>query len=297
VKKQYEEQVAIFHEIGLLEFFPEAEAMGIVGIDGREFPIPEREQIQAYLRENKDIFEEKAKQGFTELSMTPFALPLDYFIDLLTKRLLAHKDNLLATKEKPSDPDEKLELNVKEPLWVSDEWPGSDVSGNCKYYPKSFDKENHQGKTKQEVLDEQIEKKDLFAGWKVQLNEASKNIPREGKGKTVGGRKQLEADWMPRQYLDILQTDPQYRNEQGKTFEDWIIEFITYLEKTSQVMDDYDGKGSACYLIGSYLDSSGVLGGVRWNRDYQRVGLGSYDPGYQFSYHGLRSAAGLGEGM
>jgi hypothetical protein len=70
VKKQYEEQVAIFHEVGLLEFFPEKQAMGIVGIDGREYPIPEIKQVQDYLRENKKKYEEKVKQGFTELSMT-----------------------------------------------------------------------------------------------------------------------------------------------------------------------------------------------------------------------------------
>ncbi|MFA6486704.1 MAG: hypothetical protein WCT40_05085, partial [Candidatus Magasanikbacteria bacterium] len=75
----------------------------------------------------------------------------------------------------------------------------------------------------------------------------------------------------------------------------WITKFIIHLEKTNQVIDDYQGKGSACYLPGSFNSASRGLGYGRWYRDIRQAGLLRYDPRNRYSDDGLSSAVGVGE--
>ncbi|MFH0779636.1 MAG: hypothetical protein V1928_02130, partial [Parcubacteria group bacterium] len=207
-EKDYNDQVKILNSLNLLEILPNVGEMGIVGIDGKEYPIPTKEAIIAEIMKDREKYETKIKQGFAQIQLTPFASPLEKLTMILEKSILKHKqeNKLFATKENPSDPDEELPLNEKEPLFVWENWidpnaaqgmRGADVTGKCVYYPDKFDKEKHGGKKKQEILDEQAKDKDPFAGWNVILIEKNPNIPREGKGKTVGGRKQIEANQTP----------------------------------------------------------------------------------------------------
>ncbi|MFH0779908.1 MAG: hypothetical protein V1928_03570, partial [Parcubacteria group bacterium] len=143
--------------------------------------------------------------------------------------------------------------------------------------------------------DEQAKDKDPFAGWNVILIEKNPNIPREGKGKTVGGRKQIEANQTPEQYLKLLQTAKQYANEQGLTLEDWLTQFLVYLEKTNQVIDDYAGKGSACYLLASFNKIARALGCGYWCQYKNQAGLRGSNPEHQFDPIGCRAAVGVGK--
>ncbi len=305
VKRQYIEQVTALNEIGLLDILPEAEAKGVVGIDGKEYPVPSWAEIKAELEKDKEKYDTKRKQGFTELQLTSFAVPLERLTHTLEKQILEHhkQGKLLATKDKDTDPDEPLELDTNQPLYTWDGWldpnapqgeRGADVTGKCVYYPESFDKKNHNGQTKQQILDKQNKNNSPFPGWNVILLEASPNIPREGKGKTLNNRKQLEAGKEPQQYLKTLQTDPTYRHEQGLTIEDWTTQMLTHLHKTNQVIDDYQGKGSICYCAGIFNPAFGDLGRACWRRDYRQAYLIWYVPGSRYDFDGLRSAVGIG---
>ena len=195
---------------------------------------------------------------------------------------------LLATKEKPTDPDEPLELDETQPVWKWDGYDNADVEGKIVYYPKEFS-QNHQGKTKKELLKEQ-------GGWNIILIEDLPNIPREGKGKTIGSpstslgaRKQFEANKTPVEYLKTIQTAKQYQNEQGMTPEDQITYAITHLEETNQVIDDYSGKGSVSYQLGAYFATSGDVPDAFWHRDGRLALLGRFVAGYSYSFDGARS--------
>src|SRR3989344_5641063 len=257
LKTQYETQAKALNQAGILEILPNKEEIGVLGIDGKEYPIPTQEAIAELLRQNPEKYQAKIEQGFSQILMVPLAMPLDRQIAILKQNILKHhqEGKLLAAKEKPTDLDEPLDLDATQPVWVWDEWQGSDVSGQAVYFPKSFDQNNHQGKTKQELLDEQNRKQSPLAGWQVLLLENSPNIPAEGEGQTIGGRRQLEANKTPNEYLKLLQKDPQYANEQGLTNEAWLTQFITRLEQTNEVIDDWQGKGKICYLIGSFHSS------------------------------------------
>ncbi|MDP2161173.1 MAG: hypothetical protein Q8K02_11860, partial [Flavobacterium sp.] len=160
--KQYEKEYKILVKLDLLGFLMEKLDDGIIGIDGREYPVPTLEQIQEVILANREKYESKMKQGFTKLQMTPFALPLRILIQTLERELLRHhkQGKLFAPKKNPTDPDVKLELDENKPVSIWNGWwdkenskISKDESGEIIYDPKRFTEENHGGKTKQERLD------------------------------------------------------------------------------------------------------------------------------------------------
>ncbi|MBU1167025.1 hypothetical protein KKC60_01285, partial [Patescibacteria group bacterium] len=225
--EQYEEKAKALNELGLLEILPECGEIGIVGTDGKECPLPSEEQIKAEILktpETKELFETKMKQGFTELEITPFGLPLERLIDVAKRSILKHhkEGKLFATKKNQDDesePLEPLELDENEPFYVWEELKDADTNGALVYYPKEFSK-NHQGQTKQELLEDS--KDSPFSGFNVYLREKDINIPREGQGQIQGGRSQLETGKSSEDYPNLLQAQQEYQHESGQTLEDWL---------------------------------------------------------------------------
>jgi hypothetical protein len=301
--KQYEKEYKILVKVGIMGILPEILEDGILGIDGREYPVPSLEQIQSAILANREKYESKMKQGFTKLQMTPFALPLRILIQTLERTLLAHhkQGKLLAPKKNPNGPDVKLELNKNQPVYTWKSWwnkknskKSKDELGEIIYDPQQFTQENHGGQTKQEKLDGERVKQaqgntNIFPGWNIELYESNENIPRERKGKTIGGRKQLEANDTPENYLKILQTNPQYAHEKGLTFESWITKALGSLKTNNTVLDDYSGAGFACYLLANWI-SSGYLGFGRWARCDKQARLSGVNLTHQSPCYGCRSA-------
>jgi hypothetical protein len=309
--KQYEKEYKILVKVGIMGILPEILEDGIIGIDGREYPVPTLEQIQEVILANREKYESKMKQGFTKIQMTPFALPLRILIQTLERTLLAHhkQGKLLAPKKNPNDPDVKLELDENQAVMVWDGWWDKANSKLSKdelkeiiYNPQQFTtKKNHGGQTKQEILDAEMEEKkkesgkgNPFPGWNIELYEENENIPKQGKGKTIGGRKALEANDTPENYLKTIQTNPEYANEQGLTLEDWITKFLSSLEAHNAVLDDWQGDwqglDSGCYLLASWSSFLGSLGFGGWFRDGKQAYLCGDNTDTQASYYGCRSA-------
>jgi len=286
IKEQYESQKEIFEKNGILEKLSSGE-MGIKGIDDKEYAFPKIEEISKMMRENQEILKTKIEQGFTKLLIVPFGMKLDDLIERYKQVILKHHKagKLLATKKDPSEKDDKLELDKKEPVYVSDEYKNADTKGKLVYYPKEFSKENHQGKTKEEILEKTKQ------GFNILLIEDLPNIPREGKGQEVGGRKQFETNKTPNEYLEALQTESIYQNEQGLTPEDQIAYAILHLEQTNQVIDDYYfSNGSVSYQLGAFFFASGNVPDADWYRDSRRADLRRNDPGTRDGSYGARSA-------
>jgi hypothetical protein len=267
IKEQWESQIKILTKLGILEIFPGSKELGIRGIDGKEYPVPNHQDIMARLESNKEIIGVKMEQGFMKLLLEPFALPIDTLAKKYEKAILKHFEDgkLFATKEKPTDPDVPLDLDVNQPLYKWDEYNNADGDDKLVYFPKEFSN-NHQGKTKEELLS------DPESGWRVWLVENMPNIPREGKGKERGKRKQLEANKTPKEYLKLLGTG-EYQNESGLTPEADIMCALTHLEETNQVINDYAGLGSASYQVGAYFVASGSVPYSYWHRVARQASL------------------------
>ena len=286
IKEQWGSQIKILSKLGILEIFPDSKNLGIRGIDGKEYPVPKPEEILKQLEAKKEMILEKMEQGFIKLIIEPFAYSFDALSEKYKKAIVQHhKDGkLLATKENPTDPDEKLELDTNQPLWRwEDGYSKCDTEDKIVYFPKEFSK-NHGGKTKKELL-----ASDSSNAWRIWLVENTPNIPREGKGKEVGKRHQLEANKQPKEYLELFRTKSEYKNESGLTPEADILYALTNLEEKNQVINDYQGKGLLSYQIGAYFPSSGYVPGSVWYRDRRRANLSGYVPADRFEYYGVRA--------
>jgi len=281
LREQYESQKDILKGLGIVKKLRSGE-LGIVGLDNKEYPLPEYQDILQRMEKQKELIKTKQEQGFTKLLLVPFGMKLDDLIEKYKEVILKHhkQGKLFATKKNPTNPNEKLELDQNEPVWVWDQYKEADQKGELIYFPKEFSK-NPQGKTKKELLKENL-------GWNVLLIEDLPNIPRENQGKTIKGRAQLEVNQTPNEYLKTLQQDKQYTAEQGMIVEDQLFYAILHLEQTSQVLDDYQGNGSVSYQLGSYFPASGFVPYAFWDRGVRQARLGGGGPGYRYDFCGAR---------
>jgi hypothetical protein len=247
---QYQKKAQILNKVGVVQIISD-DRIGIIGFNGKEYPFPEFKTIQDKVKENSEFFETKFKQGFTELEIVPFALPISRLIEILKIQLLSHEreDKLFKARKNKTDPREPFELNKNHPVFLVEEYRSAETNGNFVYAPREFT-DNHQGKTKEEEL-QTLEKSGL-PGYLIVLREKNTNISRKNQGIILGGRKPLETNLTPKKYLEILITDPVYQGESGQTIEEWLTQFITHLEETNEVLDDSENYGSKNSLIGTF---------------------------------------------
>ncbi|MDO8728749.1 MAG: hypothetical protein Q7K26_02525, partial [bacterium] len=246
--ESYASCVKSLAKTGVLETLRRSQDLGIVGFDGKEYPIPSQEEIARSLIESEKRFETKRAQGFTELVLAPVAMPLE----TLFKRL----ENELRTRGEqgrifaPGDRSKPLEVqkgigNDDGPLYRWDEFEKGDVNETLLYYPKRYAQDTSEGMTKKQLMGTLS-----FPGWIVELQEAG-DIPAQGKGATQEGRTKLEANQSPNDYLAALHS----MKENGMTVEGWIARFFKSLEERDEAIDDFRGIGKLCYLLGNYTSS------------------------------------------
>jgi hypothetical protein len=286
LRNQYESERRVLESAGILESLPSGER-GIHAIDGKAYPVPSYQEVRNLIREKRDVLEKKAEQGFTKVLIVPFGMKLDDLVEKYKALILKHKaeGNLFATKGTDADPDEPLNLDTTTPVWVWDEYQGADVNGKLVYDPKEFSA-NHGGKTKMEILEGTSGKSS--PAWRIIVLEADPNIPRSGKGTTMHGRRRLEANKMPNEYLAMIGKN-QYENESGTIPEEWLMQAIATLEEKNQVIDDWQGNGSIACNTGAYFPT-GLVPSACWIRDFRRASLRRNDPTDQYTVIGARSA-------
>ena len=229
-KEQLQKQVEILQKVGLLEVLKDGKTLGLYSVDNKEYKVPTFEETLSRLMKKKDLIKKKMEQGFTGIILVPFGCPIEKIIDKYTEALLAHNNTgqLLATKEKPEEKDEVLGLDTGHPINVWSENKDGDIKNSFVYFPKTFQKDEHQGKTKIELLFI-----DPQNAWQIFLIENTPNIPFIGQGKKISGTKQFEVGRTPIQYLEILQKDKSYQGEEGFTPEaDLIYSLFCWKKKT-----------------------------------------------------------------
>jgi len=272
LEKEYARTITALNRTGILTLLPRSENSGVMGIDRKEYPVPTHEQLQEVFTRNKELVDRKMRQGFTQLLVTPIAMPASQLIDRVKTAVLNHAaaGKITRTKQKSTDADIPVRVNSGEQIWIWDRVRQALDTPDLVYFPQSYTDHNHQGLTKEEVL--QTTRLCAVPGWSVGLIEPIPVMPQQGQGKVMGGRKQLEAYSSPRDYLKTLST-PTYQGETGWTLEDFLTHFITQLETTNQVSHDrYDS--NALWLLGSYMPDSlptpHIVPVGYWSRDAGR---------------------------
>jgi hypothetical protein len=276
LKEQYDQQINILKETGLLKTNEQGQP-GIQGYDNQFHPVPEYSEVRQAVREQKELLQNKAEQGFIKLLLVPFAANLNSLKTTLAQTLLKHKDNL---KDNQGN---KVELNENNPVYMWEGWSEEQLA----YFPQRLE-QNHGGITKEQAIQDK-------GAFHILFMEDLKDIPRQGEGQEKGNRKQLEAGQTARDYLQTFHNNqPPYDNEEPFTPEahSWLQ--ITNLEEKQTITDDYDrgsgGTGSTCYLPGAYHAADGVAPYAYWYRGGARVDLDGCNPVVTIGIVGVRAA-------
>ncbi|KKU30477.1 MAG: hypothetical protein UX45_C0043G0001 [Candidatus Uhrbacteria bacterium GW2011_GWF2_46_218] len=300
LKEQYDSQVELLEQVGILK------EGAILGIDGNTYPIPTLEQIAIRLFERRSELFTKHDQGFTKLLLVPFGMSLDTLRETLKQFLLKYKRN------NPS-----FDLNTDDPRCTWSGYQGADIGDfpNLVYEPQSFDPKDHQGKTKMEILKEQVKGRwtpasaevaggsgTRFPGWTVHLFQPSNpdnqdtetpkgfaSIPREGQGIYQGDenpRPPLEAGKSPNEYLSLLR---EVQNDSNSPY--FHIAFMIHLTETGEPMDNWqNGTESISYLTGAFFQSSILVPYAYWGRVSRRVNFDRNGPRDRGGDIGVRSS-------
>jgi len=280
LKEQWEKRVKSLWDSHVLEILPETKKFGFVDIEGRECSLPSFDEIKKMITPEKaEILETKIAQGFTRLHLVPQTVPLETLIAKYKSLLLQkHKEGkLLSTKG------DQLPLNPDDPLYVWESYVGADTKDEPNkgmvYWPKQFDQTNHQGQSKRELIANGM-------NWNIELIEDLPDLPAEGKGEEINQKRGLATDRIPLEanhtsgeYLQTLQNDPNYQNEQGFTIEDWLTYAIYKLEEENIQIDDWSGQGKGCFNIASYFPADSDVSRCGFLRGGSQAGLDGGDPG------------------
>ena len=279
IDSEYDRCVQTLDTTGILVPLTQSKNAGVMGIDGEEYPLPTLEKVKETFTRNKELVERKTKQGFTQLQLTPMAMPILHLVDRVGTVITEHaeKGKIIQTKREPTDVDNPVGIHKDEPVWIWDNVQKAFDTPELVYFPRDFSEQDDHGLTKVEVM--QDPHYCAVPGWSVGLIEPIPMMPRRGQGLVKGRRKQLEAKSTPNEYLETLR-GPTYKGETGWTPEDFLIHFVTHLEMTDQVSHDR-ADGNALWMLGSYMPNSIpdalIVPTGNWARDAgQRMYIGGH---------------------
>src|SRR5450759_1061590 len=272
VEKEYARCVPALNRAGILTLLPKSESIGVIGIDGKEYPIPTQEQVVQLFAHNRELVGRKVPQGFDRLELTPMAMPTPLLIDRMKAAILKHaaEGKIYQTRRSASDPFIPVRVNTKKHVWIWDTLRQALETDELVYFPQEYSS-THRGQTKLEVVNNG--RICAVPGWSVGLVESLPIMPQQGQGETLGGRRQLEIGSSPNEYLQILQTEA-YQGETGKTLEDFLTKFLTHLEIANEVSNDVDDN-NAMWCLAHYLKISyaELVPTGRWHRSVGRTRL------------------------
>lgn len=287
LKNQYEAYLKSLNESAVLQLLLKKEALGVIGLDGKEYPIPEYEKIAEVMEANREILKLKIEQGFTKLQLTPLAAPIEILKDRFAKLLIKHhkEGRLFQTRKDPKDIGVPLELNLQEPVYIYEGFTQGEISGHLLYYPQKFDDKKPGGHTKAELIE--LLKNSPFPGWEVLLIEPNPFLPKVGEGRVLGGRHQLENNQTPKEYLAKLNGDS-CNHESGLTIEDFLTYAIERLHAENEVSHDWNDH-NVTFLIGNYLKTGPLPFGC-WNRGVRGADVGVDYSDDRGAFWGVRPA-------
>lgn len=281
IKDQYERQLYVLEVTGIVETLQNGKkGIRSIAVDGevREYPVPTLKEVTQRLLDleikyGKGFLEKKKSQGFKNVILVPFGMPLRSLIKTLKINFISHYKNreLFHTKINETDLDKEVfspayerelsrNVEVKNNAFFNFEIGylfDGDIQGTLLYDVKNFDPENHGGKTKAQLLNErEMQRKD---GWDVLLFEENMVIPKGSNGKSMGVgdniRKQIEAGKKSTEYFKFLSENIQdphspYQGEEGLTPEQGVMLMLSYIEEYHELLD---GIGAGCLNLGAYF--------------------------------------------
>src|SRR5664280_2821576 len=120
VEKEYARCITALNRTGILTLLPKSENIGVIGIDGKEYPIPTREQVVELFDHNRELVGRKVPQGFDRLELTPMATPTKLLIDKMKAAILKHAavDKIYQTRRFASEALIPVRVNAEKQVWI-----------------------------------------------------------------------------------------------------------------------------------------------------------------------------------
>lgn len=105
VEEEYQCCIYRLELSGILMSLPESTIFGVIGADGKAYPVPNLEQVMMLFDWNRELVERKSWQGFNQLQLTPMAMPLFRLVKLLKTAILRHaaEGKIYLTRHSESD--------------------------------------------------------------------------------------------------------------------------------------------------------------------------------------------------
>ena len=264
---------------GVCVRLPSSKKMGVIGIDGQEYPAPTFADLVKLFELNRSIISLKGLQGFTHILLTPLAAPLDTLIKCLDVALRrfggVEEDEQASETNPPFRP--KVRVNPNSTTWIWEPVAQQFAQESMVYFPSSYESQ-HGGVTKAELFHN--EAICAIPGWSVGLIEPPTPLPQRDQGLVLAGRPQLENDMSPEDYLDIL-TRSGYMGVTGWTMEGFLTDFLMPLFTTGKIYHDRT-KSNALWMLGNYLpdavDYARLVPTAGWN---SKVGHKLYISGHR----------------
>ena len=278
VEREYKRCIGALKDSGILLILPISKKLGVIGVDGKEYPVPSKKQILNLLKINRKLINSKIPQGFERLLLTPMSMSIPIIIDRLKETIIRQtlENKIFQTRRYNSDPLILVYVNTEKPVLIWETLRQTIEVNELVYFPQEYSS-NPEGQNKFEI----INNGSICAvpGWSIGLVESLPFMPEQDKANTLRGRKQLPVGFSPREYLQILHTKP-YHGETGKTIEDFITEFLIRLTTTNEVSNDrYDD--NALWLLGQYLRTKygSLVPTGWWHRKFECLRLDAHRTG------------------
>ena len=146
VEREYARCVTALSRAGIVTFLPKSEHIGVMGINGKEYPIPTEGQVVELFAHNRELVGRKVPQGFDRLELTPMAMPTPLLIDRMTAAIVNHaaEGKVYQTRRYLSDPSIPVRVNTEKHVWIWDTLRQALNTDELVYFPLEYSG-NHRG--------------------------------------------------------------------------------------------------------------------------------------------------------
>ena len=246
-KENYEAQKNHYRELGWLK--EENGKEGICDAEGNFYPIPTVREILQELSKKSALLEYKETQSFKRFLLVPFGLSYVEMYKKLGEEYKRYQEDPDLGLYRTNVNKTKITKSIDD-TYLSNEMEEEDLL----YYDK--------GQEKSDLI-----KTQRFPAWEIHILPEKMNLPREGKGETIGDRPEMEANMKFGDYNKLLRGEIErpdgkpmrdgegqlvYRGESGLTPEIEVALAFVQLRENKQVLHDLykNPNDAACVLNG-----------------------------------------------
>jgi len=138
LEEEYLAWKKILEKTNIVALLPKIKKLGIIGLDGKEYPLPTLAQVLELFDKNQKLINKKYSQGFKYLELVPLALPLEQLTEILGRVIAEHRDGvtLYKTRRALTEPLVATRGNKEKLVWVWKTLEQTYANNEIIYFPQ-----------------------------------------------------------------------------------------------------------------------------------------------------------------